>query len=63
MVEMSTVPNQRNRLIAARTSHSSVVLVTLRLHIARPFHTTKSAYPSVRVAISIATMHNARFRL
>ena len=37
MLERNTVPNHNHRQSAANDTHPSVVLVMLRLHIARPF--------------------------
>ena len=43
MFAINSVTYHTHRLSAAQVSHANVVLVTFRLHVARPFQTVESA--------------------
>ena len=63
MFDTMTVPNHKKSERDARALQASVVLVTLRLHIARPFQIVVSAYRSVNVTTSKLDIQRTALRL
>ena len=54
-LERQTVPHHNHWQSDANDTHPSVVLVMLRLHIARPFQMVESAYMRVDVTRGVVT--------
>ena len=63
MFDIMTDPNHMKSERDARVTQASVVLVTLRLHIARPFQIVVSAYRSVNVTTSKLDTQRTALRL